>query len=328
MRWPELMAQRELAGVTHLVSTVEGRLRPGVGLAEILRATFPGGSITGAPKIAAVDLIARARAGRPRRVDGRARDDPRERRLRPRADDPHVRGRGRAHPPLGRRRHRLGLRPGGRDRGVVGEGAAAARRGRRARAARDACSPSPSPAAGSSIRPSRSSAPTTRRSCAARAAFETMRVYGGRPFLLDRAPRAARALGRRARAAAAPDGAAELVALVARRGAARPRPAALPHRATTLVATAAALPGGSRSCARAGSRSRRSTSARRRCSRASRRRATREAFAARREAERAAPTTRCSSHGRPCSRRDREHLVAPRRRALHAGRAGRACSPA
>ncbi len=52
------MAQRELAGVTHLVSTVEGRLREDVGLAEILAALFPGGSITGAPKIAAVDLIA------------------------------------------------------------------------------------------------------------------------------------------------------------------------------------------------------------------------------------------------------------------------------
>jgi para-aminobenzoate synthetase component 1 len=59
IRWPELMAQRELAGVTHLVSTVEGRLRPDVSLAEILHATFPGGSITGAPKIAAVDHIAR-----------------------------------------------------------------------------------------------------------------------------------------------------------------------------------------------------------------------------------------------------------------------------
>ncbi len=56
--WPELMAQHELAGVTHLVSTVEGTLRPGVGLGEILAATFPGGSVTGAPKIAALDLIA------------------------------------------------------------------------------------------------------------------------------------------------------------------------------------------------------------------------------------------------------------------------------
>ncbi len=58
VRWPELMATRELAGVEHMVSTVEGRLRDDVGPAELLRATFPGGSVTGAPKIAAVDLIA------------------------------------------------------------------------------------------------------------------------------------------------------------------------------------------------------------------------------------------------------------------------------
>ncbi|MDW8338640.1 MAG: anthranilate synthase component I family protein [Thermoleophilia bacterium] len=58
VRWPELMVTRELAGVAHMVSTVEGRLREGVGLAELLEATFPGGSVTGAPKIAAVDLIA------------------------------------------------------------------------------------------------------------------------------------------------------------------------------------------------------------------------------------------------------------------------------
>jgi para-aminobenzoate synthetase component 1 len=58
VRWPELMAERELAGVTHLVSTVEGTLREGVGLAELLAATFPGGSVTGAPKLAALDQIA------------------------------------------------------------------------------------------------------------------------------------------------------------------------------------------------------------------------------------------------------------------------------
>jgi para-aminobenzoate synthetase component 1 len=52
------MAERELAGVTHLVSTVEGRLREEVRLAELLAATFPGGSVTGAPKIAALDAIA------------------------------------------------------------------------------------------------------------------------------------------------------------------------------------------------------------------------------------------------------------------------------
>jgi para-aminobenzoate synthetase component I len=58
VRWPELMAVRPMTGVEHMVSTVEGVLRPGVGLAELLAATFPGGSVTGAPKIAAVDLIA------------------------------------------------------------------------------------------------------------------------------------------------------------------------------------------------------------------------------------------------------------------------------
>jgi para-aminobenzoate synthetase component I len=58
IRWPVFMETRSLAGVEHLVSTVEGELRDGVGLAELLAATFPGGSVTGAPKIAAVDHIA------------------------------------------------------------------------------------------------------------------------------------------------------------------------------------------------------------------------------------------------------------------------------
>jgi para-aminobenzoate synthetase component I len=58
VRWPDLMAEHELAGVTHMVTTVEGRLREGVGLAELLGAVFPGGSVTGAPKISAIDHIA------------------------------------------------------------------------------------------------------------------------------------------------------------------------------------------------------------------------------------------------------------------------------
>ena len=58
VRWPQLMATEPLAGVEHMVSLVEGELRDGVGLADILEATFPGGSITGAPKIAAIDIIA------------------------------------------------------------------------------------------------------------------------------------------------------------------------------------------------------------------------------------------------------------------------------
>ena len=43
--------------VHHLVSSVSARLRPGVGLGEVLRATFPGGSITGAPKVRAMEII-------------------------------------------------------------------------------------------------------------------------------------------------------------------------------------------------------------------------------------------------------------------------------
>ena len=58
VNWPELMEPRGLAGVEHLVSRVEGTLREDVTLTELLGAMFPGGSVTGAPKIAALDLIA------------------------------------------------------------------------------------------------------------------------------------------------------------------------------------------------------------------------------------------------------------------------------
>ncbi|NBB96014.1 MAG: aminodeoxychorismate synthase, component I [Planctomycetes bacterium] len=43
--------------VYHLVGTVTGELREDVGPAELLRATFPGGSVTGAPKIRAMEII-------------------------------------------------------------------------------------------------------------------------------------------------------------------------------------------------------------------------------------------------------------------------------
>jgi para-aminobenzoate synthetase component 1 len=47
-----------LATLHHLESTVRGRLRSRVGAADVLRATFPGGSVTGAPKIQAMRIIA------------------------------------------------------------------------------------------------------------------------------------------------------------------------------------------------------------------------------------------------------------------------------
>jgi para-aminobenzoate synthetase component 1 len=58
VRWPELLAERQLAGVTHLVATVEGELRPEVTLTELLDAVLPGGSVTGCPKSSALELIA------------------------------------------------------------------------------------------------------------------------------------------------------------------------------------------------------------------------------------------------------------------------------
>jgi para-aminobenzoate synthetase component 1 len=45
------------AQVHHLVATVEGRLRADVGPVDVIRAMFPGGSITGAPKIRAMEII-------------------------------------------------------------------------------------------------------------------------------------------------------------------------------------------------------------------------------------------------------------------------------
>ncbi len=53
----ELMEVLPFAGLAHLVSTIEGRALPELGLADILRGTFPPGSITGAPKRSAMQII-------------------------------------------------------------------------------------------------------------------------------------------------------------------------------------------------------------------------------------------------------------------------------
>jgi para-aminobenzoate synthetase component 1 len=51
------MKVESFAQVHHLVATVEGILRPGAGPVDVVRALFPGGSITGAPKIRAMEII-------------------------------------------------------------------------------------------------------------------------------------------------------------------------------------------------------------------------------------------------------------------------------
>ena len=55
---PQLCALEEYASVMHLVSSVQGKLRPDCDLTDLIAAIFPGGSITGAPKVRAMELIA------------------------------------------------------------------------------------------------------------------------------------------------------------------------------------------------------------------------------------------------------------------------------
>lgn len=54
----ELMVVESYAHVHHIVSNVRGRLRDGVGPIEVLHALFPGGTITGCPKLRCMQIIA------------------------------------------------------------------------------------------------------------------------------------------------------------------------------------------------------------------------------------------------------------------------------
>lgn len=54
---PELFSLQSFANVHHLVSTVTGTLKHGMSPIDLLASSFPGGSITGAPKIRAMEII-------------------------------------------------------------------------------------------------------------------------------------------------------------------------------------------------------------------------------------------------------------------------------
>jgi para-aminobenzoate synthetase component 1 len=58
VRVPAVCRLESYRFVHHLVSEVRGRLRPGLGPVDLLRAAFPGGSVTGAPKVRAMQIIA------------------------------------------------------------------------------------------------------------------------------------------------------------------------------------------------------------------------------------------------------------------------------
>jgi para-aminobenzoate synthetase component 1 len=57
IRVPELYGIESFASVHHMVSCITGKLRPGLAAADLLRATLPGGSVTGAPKVRAMQII-------------------------------------------------------------------------------------------------------------------------------------------------------------------------------------------------------------------------------------------------------------------------------
>jgi para-aminobenzoate synthetase component 1 len=58
IRVPQLCAVETYETVQHLVSEIRGRLEPGRDAWDLLRGVFPGGSITGAPKVRAMEIIA------------------------------------------------------------------------------------------------------------------------------------------------------------------------------------------------------------------------------------------------------------------------------
>jgi len=60
---PELMVLETYQHVHHIVSEVAGVLRPGITPAQIIAATFPGGTITGCPKVRCMEIIAELESG-------------------------------------------------------------------------------------------------------------------------------------------------------------------------------------------------------------------------------------------------------------------------
>ena len=54
---PEQMAVERYSHVMHIVSNVEGRLQQGLNALDVLRATFPAGTVSGAPKVRAMEII-------------------------------------------------------------------------------------------------------------------------------------------------------------------------------------------------------------------------------------------------------------------------------
>ncbi len=117
----EPLTVESYAQVHHLVATVEGRLRPECGPVDVVRAVFPGGSITGAPKIRAMEIIDELEPTRRGLYTG-AIGYYGSRSLGLQHRDPHAARRGGSGHVSGRRRHRGRLGAGTRVRGDAPQG--------------------------------------------------------------------------------------------------------------------------------------------------------------------------------------------------------------
>ena len=54
---PDQLVIERYSHVMHIVSNVEGLLKPGMSSLDVLRATFPAGTLSGAPKVRAMEII-------------------------------------------------------------------------------------------------------------------------------------------------------------------------------------------------------------------------------------------------------------------------------
>ncbi len=63
VRVDEMMVVESYAHVHHIVSNVRGELRPGTTASDAIRAVFPGGTITGCPKVKCMEIIASLERG-------------------------------------------------------------------------------------------------------------------------------------------------------------------------------------------------------------------------------------------------------------------------
>ena len=114
----ELMEIELYSHVMHIVSSVSGTLREDVGAMDALRSVLPAGTLSGAPKVRAMQIIDELEPVKRGGYGGADRLPQLRRRPRHRDPHPHGRRQGRRRPRAGRRRHRRRRQAGVRVRGV------------------------------------------------------------------------------------------------------------------------------------------------------------------------------------------------------------------